>query len=152
MKRLILFFGVLTFLLSACGNTEVADIEVHNPWVRATAQGENAAVYFQLHNHTQNADELIGASSNMADVLEIHESKMVNDVMQMNLVSSLPLGADEEVNFAPGGYHIMLVNIKQEFKIGDHIGIILHFKNHSDIVVNVTVGDAPATTEDHNHK
>jgi copper(I)-binding protein len=42
----------------------------------------------------------------------------------------------------------MLVAIKQEFKAGDHISIILHFKNHEDIVVNVSVGDGPSGTDD----
>jgi len=46
----------------------------------------------------------------------------------------------------------MLVNIKQEFKAGDHIGIILLFKNHKDIVVNVSVGDAPANSDEHGHE
>ncbi len=152
MKRYLLFFGVLTLLLNACGNTEAGDIEIHEPWVRPTAQGENAAVYFILHNHSANDDELIGASSNVADVAEIHESKMENDVMQMNMLTSLPIAADEEVNFTPGGLHIMLVNIKQELKAGDHIGVILHFKNHEDIVANVSVGDAPAGGDDHDHE
>lgn len=151
MKRVFMLIGSLTLLLSACGPTEAADIEVHDPWSRPTAQGQNAAVYFQIHNHTDSADELIGVSTTIADAAEIHESKMENDIMKMTMVSSLPLAPDEEVNFAPGGYHVMLVAIKQEFKAGDHIGIILHFKNHEDIVVNVSVGDGPSGMDDMDH-
>jgi len=147
VKQTIVLWLIGAFLISACGAT--GDIEVHDAWARPTAQGENAAVYFQIHNHTENPDELIGVSSNFADAAEIHESKMENDVMQMNMISSIPLGADEEVNFAPGGFHVMLVSIKQEFKAGDHIAIILRFKNHEDIVVNASVGDAPATGDNH---
>jgi len=138
-----------TLLLSACGAT--GDIEIHDPWVRPTTKGENAAVYFLLHNHSKNTDELIGASSNFADVVEIHESKLVNDIMQMSMVSSVPFSAGEEVTFTPGSYHIMLVNIKQEIRTGDHIGVILHFRNHKDIVLNVFVGDAPEGG-DHSHE
>jgi copper(I)-binding protein len=147
LKTILLSMLAGAILLSACGAP--GDIEIHDPWARPTAQGENAAVYLQLHNHSQNADELIGASSNVSNNVEIHESKMENDVMQMNMVSSIPLGADEEVIFAPGGYHIMLVAIKQEFKTGDHIGVILHFRNHEDIVINVSVGNDPANSEEH---
>jgi len=150
MRRLILFFGILTLLLSACGNTAAGDIEIHDPWVRPTAQGENAAIYFQIHNHSVDDDEITGASSNIADVAEIHKSTMENDIMKMSLLTSLPIAAGEEVNFTLGGLHIMLVSIKQEIKAGDHVGVILHFKNHEDIVMNVSVGDAPVNSDEHN--
>ena len=151
MNRKIVLFIMLTFLLSACGAVGDGDIEIHDPWVRPTAQGENAAVYFRLHNHSQSADELIGASSSVSDNVEIHESKVENDVMQMNMISSIPLDVDEEVIFAPGTYHIMLVDIKQEFKAGYHISLTLHFKNHEDIPVNVSVENTPANGEEYDH-
>jgi hypothetical protein len=150
MKRFILIFTSAVYFLSACGGT--GDIEAHNAWIRPTAQGENAAVYFQLDNHTQNADELIGASSNIADIVEIHESKMENDVMQMNMVPTIQLGVDDEVIFAPGGYHIMLISVEQELKSGDHIGVILHFRDHEDLVINVSVGDNAMDMENGNHQ
>jgi copper(I)-binding protein len=142
MKRLVLLIGILIFLLSACGAS--GDIEVHEPWARPTVQGNNAAVYLIIHNHSKVSDELIGASSNLSDNVEIHKTTMENDIMKMQMVSSVPLNAGDEVTFAPGGYHIMLVSVKKELKMGDHVGVILHFKNHADIVVNATVGDAPA--------
>jgi len=136
------------FLLSAC--SAPADIEVHSAWVRPTANGENAAVYLTIHNHSANDDELIGASSNVADVLEMHQSKMENDVMQMDMLTALPLAAGEEVIFTPGRLHFMLVNIKQELVLGEHMGLILHFKNHADIVVEVHIEDS-MPEEDHDH-
>jgi copper(I)-binding protein len=150
LKTILLSMLAGAILLSACGAP--GDIEIHDPWARPTAQGENAAVYLQLHNHSQNADELIGASSNVSDNVEIHESKMENDVMQMGMVSSIHLAADEDVIFTPGAYHIMLVSIKQEFKTGDHIAVILHFKNREDIVVNVSVGNGPTDEDEHDHE
>jgi copper(I)-binding protein len=151
MKRSFLAIGILAFILSACGAGATGDIEVHNAWVRPAPQSENAAVYFTIHNHSNTEDELTGASSNVSDNVEIHESKMENDVMKMTMVPSIPLAADEEVNFVPGGYHILLVAIKQEFKAGDHIAVILHFKNHEDIIVNVSVGNDPANSDNHDH-
>jgi len=148
MRSLFSLMLVLAISLSGC--SAPADIEVHQAWVRPTAQGENAAVYLTLHNHTENDDELTGVSSNAADVVEIHESKMENDVMQMNMLTSVSLAADEEVIFTPGGLHIMLVNVKQELVLGEHIGVILHFKNHADIVVNVHIEDS-MPEEDHDH-
>lgn len=128
---------MIVFVLSACSAPE--DIEVHQAWIRPTMHGENAAVYFTIHNHTAVADQLLGASSPVADVIEIHESKLENDIMQMSKLESVALDADEEIIFKPGGYHMMLINIKQELVLGQHIGLILHFNTHEDIVVEVHV-------------
>ena len=146
MKQYFILTLAGAILLSACGAT--GEIEVHNAWVRPTAQGENAAIYFTIHNHTENGDELIGATATVADVVEIHESKMENDVMQMSMLPSLPIATDEEIIFTPGGLHIMLVNIKQELVLGEHIGLILHFKNNEDMVVEVHIEDV-MPDEDH---
>lgn len=151
MKKIVVLSMLslaLTITVNACSASK--GIEVHQAWVRPTAQGENAAVYLTLHNHTDTSDELVGVSSTVADVVEIHESKMVNDVMQMDMIPSLPIGADEEIIFAPGGLHIMLINIKQELVLGEHIGIVLKFKNHDDIVVEVHIEDS-LPDEDHGH-
>lgn len=148
MKKIIGLIVVLVAFLSAC--SAPGDLEVHQAWVRPTAQGENAAVYLTIHNHSANDDELTGVTTTVADMVEIHESKMENDVMQMSMVTSLPIAADEEIIFTPGGLHIMLVNIKEELVLGGHTGIILHFKNHADIVVEVHIEDS-IPEEDHDH-
>lgn len=146
MKNSFMLVMALILSLSACGAH--GDMEVHSAWVRPTAQGENAGVYLTLHNHSSEDDELVGASSSAADVVEIHESKMVNDVMQMNMIGSVPIAAEEEIVFAPGGLHVMLIGVKEELVLGEHIGVVLHFKNHEDIVVNVHVENS-MPMEDH---
>ena len=119
--------------------------------MRATAQGENSAVYFVLQNDSTEHDELIEVSSDLADSVEMHESSMMEgtDVMQMNRVTSVALDADSKVTFAPGGLHVMLVGVKNELKIGDVVEITLHFRNHADIPVSVSVAEfAP---DEHSH-
>lgn len=150
MKRIFILIFALTLILSAC-SAPAGDIEVHNAWVRPTGMGNNAGVYLTLHNHATKSDELIGASSNVADTVEIHESKMVNDVMQMHPIASVPLAADEEVMFKPGGLHIMLIGVKEDLAIGGHIGVVLHFKNHEDITVEVHIEDS-MPEDDHMHE
>lgn len=135
--------------LSAC--TAEKGITVQDAWMRATAQGENGAVYFVLQNDSREQDELIDVSSNLADSVEMHASSMMQgtDVMQMNQVSSVALGPNSEVSFAPGGLHVMLVGVKNELKLGDVIEITLHFRNHADIPVSVSVAEfAP---DEHSH-
>lgn len=146
MRPKTIFLLAAAILLSACGAP--GEIEVKEPWMRPTVLGENAAVYFLLYNNSQNADQLIGVSSNVSDRVEIHESKMENDVMQMNMVSSLPLEAGSEFIFEPGGLHVMLVGVDQELKPGEHIQVTLHFETHKDVNVDVPVADS-AGGDDH---
>ena len=146
---MVIFAAVL--VLSACRAEE--GITVHNAWVRPTAQGDNGAVYFVLHNDSTEADELVGASSNVAEAVEIHESSMAagTDVMKMNQVFSVPLSKGSEIVFEPGGYHVMLVNVSREFQVGETVEVILHFKNHEDVPVNVSVAEFAPSGDEHSH-
>lgn len=141
MKRIFLGFAAFVLLLSACGGAKQG-IEVQNAWSRPTMQGGNGGVFLELQNHGPNADELIGASSEVAEIVEIHESKMEGDVMQMRMIPSLPLEVNTKVTFKPGGLHVMLINLKQDLKTGDEFDVTLRFKDHEDITVRVVVRDA----------
>lgn len=140
MKRIFVFVLAGVLLLSAC--SEVSEIEAHEYWARAAMKGNNGAVYMQLHNHTENDDELLSVSSDVAEAVEIHESTVdANGVMQMNMLPSLPLAAAEELELKPGGMHVMLISLKEDLKVGDEITVTLHFKNHEDIVLAAPVED-----------
>ena len=118
--------------------------------MRPAAQGENGAVYFVIHNHSATADELVGASSNIAEAVEMHESMLTGaDVMQMHEVASVPLDAFAEIEFTPGGLHMMLVGLRQETKVGDEIEVILHFRNFEDVGIMVPVRETAAPDQVH---
>ncbi len=145
MKRILMLILVVTLLLSACdaAGEEGTDIEAHDPWMRAAAQGDTSAVYLLMHNHSENADELIGASTDAAETVELQKSEVdANDVMQMTSLTSIPLPIDAEIGFEPGGLHIMLIGLKKDLKVGDKIMITLHFMHHEDIPLTVPVLDA----------
>jgi copper(I)-binding protein len=129
-------------LLSACGAEAEGDVEVHDAWMRTAVRGENAAVYFDLHNHSSTADELLGASSDAAEAVELHESVMEGDVMTMNMLPSLPLAAGAEMTFEPGGLHIMLIRLKQDLQTDDHVELVLHFKNSGDLTITAHVEES----------
>src|SRR5690349_3057570 len=119
MKRIVIVIFTMALFLSACGSTEM---EVHEPWARSALQGENGVVYMILHNHSDMDDALLSASSDVAEAVEIHESSMTDDgVMQMAPVETVSLAAGQEIEFEPGGLHIMLVNLKQDLHAGDVI-------------------------------
>ena len=149
VKRLLTLMCAATVLMSAC--TAPKGITVRQAWMRPTAAGENGAIYFVLQNDSSEPDELIEASSNLADAVEMHESSIVagTDVMQMNQVSSVALDSGSEVTFEPGGLHVMLVGLKKELKVGDVIELTLHFKKHADIPMSVSV--AEFALNEHSH-
>jgi hypothetical protein len=139
MKRNIIIILITALLLSGCGSKK--GIEVHSAWMRPAAKGENGGVYFELHNHGTTPDELTGVSSDVAVVAEIHESKLEGDVMTMNMLSSLPIEAKADIAFEPGGLHVMLIDLRQDFKVDDEFMVTLHFKNSEDITFHVLVRD-----------
>lgn len=140
MKRFVVFMLSAALLLSACG--AIDGIEVSDAWARASAQGGNSAVYFVIQNHNADADELIGAASDVAGAVEVHESKMEGDVMMMNHVESVALEPSGKVEFKPGGYHVMLIGLKHDLKAGDEIEVTLQFRTHPAITVKTIVKDA----------
>jgi copper(I)-binding protein len=150
MKRLYMILLAGMFLLGAC-NAETG-LKVHDPWIQSASQGANGAVYFVLHNHTEQDDQLTGVTTDAAEAVEIHQSTIeaTTDVMKMKMVSSIPLPADSDIFFEPGKYHLMLVRLKKDLNVGEHIGVTLHFKKHEDILVNVSVQEN-APEEDHSH-
>lgn len=139
---------LIVFFLSACDTGE--GIESHEAWVRSALQGENTAAYLILHNHTDVDDALIGISTEAANAVELHLTEVTNDVMRMNLLESIEILADDEVEFKTGSYHIMLVDLKQDLKAGDEITVTFDFENYADVTVNVPVQDSAETME-HDH-
>lgn len=141
MKKI--WLGILGLFLalavSACQAQEEG-VEAHDYWIRAAMKGENTAMYMLLHNHSAESDELVGAWSDIAEAVEIHETTMdASGAMQMSPVTSVELGPDAEVYFKPGGLHMMFIGLKQDLKAGDKVRVTLHFKNHEDIVLTVPV-------------
>ncbi len=140
MKKLLVIVTMCMLFLNAC--TPKEGIEVRDGWVRMAAQGDNGAVYFTIVNYDAD-DELVGASVDFAEAVEVHESTMENDVMQMRMVESVPLPTGEKVEFAPGGLHIMLVNLSRSLEVGETVNITLHFKNHADVPLTLPVQMGP---------
>lgn len=103
--------------------TGTSSIAVQQPWARATPAGATTgAVYMTLNNKTGSADRLIGASSDAADKLQIHEMKVVNGVMQMRqLDNGLPIPAGGSVVLEPSSYHVMLIGLKKTARAGRNI-------------------------------
>ncbi|MFZ5855844.1 MAG: copper chaperone PCu(A)C [Chloroflexota bacterium] len=142
MKRILIFVLLSVMLLSACAPA-AKDVEASDVWARTGMAGGNSAVYMTLVNGTDMHQELLFATSDVAEAVELHESKMgENGEMQMIPQASISLEAGAKVEFKPGGLHVMLIGLKQDLKVGDEFELTLHFKDHADITLKVIVKEA----------
>ena len=143
-----LFLTVLigSVSLNAAAKDNLADVAVQNAWVRTTVPGQKASGAFMTL--TAKADlQLVGVSSPVAGVSEVHEMKMTGDIMQMRAVPNLALPAGKVVTLRPGGYHIMLLDLKTALPKNTTVPLTLLFKDakggQSKIELMVPVSVAP---------
>lgn len=123
MKKLVL---ATLFALGAA--PALADVSVTDSWVRATVPQQKATGAF-MELKSDVPARLVAASSPLAGVVEIHEMRMEKDVMKMGPVPALELPAGQTVQLAPGGYHVMLMDLKAQVKEGDQVPLTLVVEN-----------------------
>jgi periplasmic copper chaperone A len=111
-------------LLAACASLAAAQATVKDPWVRGTVPQQKATGMFARITSPAGG-KLVSASSPVANVVEIHEMAMEGDVMKMRAIPGLDLPAGKAVNLSPGGYHVMLLDLKQVLKAGDKVPVTL---------------------------
>lgn len=115
-----------------------AQTTVHDPWVRGTVEPQRATGMFATLTSTAGG-RLVGASSPVAATVEIHTMTMTDNVMRMRAVPALELPAGKAVELKPGGYHVMLMDLKQALKSGDTVPITLVIEGKDGKRENVDV-------------
>ncbi len=126
-------------------------IQIKQPWVRSTVPGQKVTgVFMQLT--AEKDSKLVSVSSPEAERAEIHQMTMDDHhVMKMRAMKSLTLPAGETVELKPGGYHIMLFDVKKQLKKDEEIDLTLKFiskekhKTTQSITIKVPVLDAAPT-------
>lgn len=116
---------VLGLLLATVGHAQTTATD---PWVRGTVAQQKATGLFVQLTSAQGG-KLVAGSSTVAERVEIHEMTMVGDVMKMRQIDALPLPAGKAVALKPGGYHVMLMDLKQPLAAGAVVPIDLVIEN-----------------------
>ena len=132
---------VTVFLVSALfGSSAVQaqDVAVSNPWVRGTVPAQKATGAFMELKSKDDA-ALVSATSPVAGTVEIHEMVLENNVMKMRAIPKLDLPAGKGVQLKPGGYHVMLMDLKQPLQKGDTVPITLKVEGKDKSVKTVEV-------------
>jgi len=147
-----------TLLLSSLmvSSAWAQNVSVQSAWARATVQGQKATGAFMTLT-AKTATTLVGVSTSVAGVAEVHEMKMDNNVMQMRaLPDGLALPAGKAVALQPGGYHVMLMDLKLPLQKDTTIPLTLRFKDakgvESSLEIKVPVSQvAPGGGQKHQH-
>ena len=150
MMRHSLFMLAALVALGAQAQTKVAE-----PWVRGTVAQQMATGMFAKITSAKGG-RLVSASSPVAGVVEIHEMAMEGNTMKMRaLPAGLDLPAGKAVNLKPGGYHVMLMDLKQQLKVGETVAVTLVIegadKTRETIEVKAPVKALSTPATDHKH-
>ena len=140
MKRIVIS-GVLMFLAVAAQ----AQVTVKDAWVRATVAQQKATGAFMQLQSAQDA-KLISAQSPVAGLVEVHEMSMDGGVMKMRAIPSLALPAGKAVDLKPGGYHVMLMDLKGQVKDGDTVPVTLVVEGKDGKRQNIEIKASARTT------
>jgi len=122
----------------------MAQVTVKDAWVRATVAQQKATGAFMQLQSAQDA-KLVAAQSPVAGVVEVHEMAMDGGVMKMRAVPAVALPAGKAVELKPGGYHVMLMDLKGQVKDGDTVPVTLVVEGKDGKRQNIEV-KAPART------
>jgi len=144
MLNPIKFLLLLLALLAAANVLAKEGLEVDDAWARATVPGQMVgSVYMNLTS--AKPAKLIKVESPIAGTAEIHFMRMKGDVMEMREIKELKLPAGKTVTLAPGGYHIMLFDLKRPLKTGETVPLKLtiHFADKLESVVDITAPVKP---------
>ncbi len=136
-KEIIFLLAVIfgTFTVPAW-----AQVEAHAPMVRAMPPGQpNSVAFMILYNHAINEQVLVGARSNVATAVELHNHIMAEGMMKMRRIEQVVVPGHGQVELKPGGLHLMLIGLNQNLEVGERVTIELEFANGQRLIVAAPV-------------
>jgi copper(I)-binding protein len=144
IARTLAYVFCLAGLLAAPARAEevkAGDLVITQAWSRATPNGAKiGGGYLTIENKGAVADRLTGVSADIAGKVEVHEMAMNNGVMTMRpLDKGLAIDPGKTVKLAPGGYHLMMFDLKSPLKQGDKLPVTLEFEKAGKVTVSLDV-------------
>ncbi len=150
--QVLRIFCVSLFLLPATPSL-ASDIMIGNAWIREMPHGaEVAAGYLDITNHGAVADRLIGAEASGAMSAMLHQMTTDdNGVMRMRHLEGIEIPPGETMSLAPGGYHLMIVGVREPYEAHSDIEVTLIFEHAGTITTPFFVGHHARANHDAAH-
>ena len=147
MMRALAVLSVLScFLVAAFGEKAFSSehsFMAHDAWAPPSLDGATVATGFStLMNHSDHAIEIASLSSEIAATVELHDHVMEDGKMRMRRVSPIVIAAQESIVMKPGGYHLMLIDLKQPLKDGEKFTVQIGLKDGQTTSVDFVVSQA----------
>ncbi len=125
---------------------------VTHAWSRAMPpSAPTGAVYFTLRNPGDKADRLIDVRTPRAEKAELHTHVHEGEVMRMKRVDAVDVPAGGEVEFKPGGHHVMLFKLSEPLVAGEQFPLTLIFENAGEVDIEVSIQDQAPESSDNGH-
>jgi periplasmic copper chaperone A len=125
-------------------------LRIDQPIARATPPGaKTAAVFFTIDNTGNRSERLLRASTPIAAGVVLHQMAQSGGMMTMRAVPSLEIGPGMRLELGPGAYHLMLIDLKQPLRVGEHFPLVLTFERLGTATVMVSVEDLGAAPGAH---
>jgi copper(I)-binding protein len=138
------FFAAVLVLVALQAHAK-GDIEVHAAWSRATPRGAKVgAGYLQIRNNGDQPDRLVAASTPVARRVEMHVTQREGEVMRMRQVKNFEIPPRGSITLAPGGSHLMLVDLERPLKKGERLPMKLRFERAGEVEVELEVQEPGA--------
>jgi copper(I)-binding protein len=158
---LAVFTLVIGILVSACSGEKNATaktpanpaaITIEAPYARAVPDGTPASAAFMLIKNAGEQDiKLIKASSPVAEVVELHTHEMKDGMMQMRRVENIAVAANSQTELKPGGYHIMLIQLKQALVVDEKVAVTLEFDDGTTKTIEAPVKNVAGMMKHQHH-
>ena len=141
MLASVLFAAALCAAPARAQEVKAGDLVITQAWARATPNGAKiGGGYLTVENKGTSPDRLIGGATDAAAKLEVHEMAMKDGVMKMRpLDNGVVIDPGKIVKLAPGGYHLMMFDLKGPLKQGDTVPVTLKFEKAGEVKVSLAV-------------
>lgn len=128
--------------------TPAKNLTVEQCWIRLLPSHLPSAGYFVIHNHSDQAVEVLAAATPSYDEVMLHETVEEDGMTKMQMADSLSVAAKSSLSFKPGGLHAMFEQPTGELKVGDTMPMELLFSGEQKLSVNCKVNAAKARAFD----
>ena len=133
--------AALSLTAARAEEVKAGDLVISQAWSRATPSGAKVAGgYLTIENKGSTPDRLVGGAGDIAGKIEVHEMTVNNGVMTMRpLDNGLTIEPGKTVKLAPGGYHLMMFDLKSPLKQGDKVPVTLEFEKAGKVKLSLDV-------------